>query len=92
MNVKTHFRRCHICGTANSAEGDLVTACECCGKHLAPFYFFDESRAMGLTDSSFCSAKISDDMGVKATERETESVLPHKEYPPVWGLTVYWES
>lgn len=84
MNVKTHFRLCHICGTTNSIEGDLVTACECCGKHLAPFYFFDESRAMGLTDSSFYSGEL----GMKSTE----SVLPHKEYPPVWGLTAYWES
>lgn len=79
MNVKTHFRICHVCGATNSLEGKLVTACECCGKHLAPFYFFDESRAMGLTNSSNYSTT-------------TETVLPHKEYPPVWGLTVYWES
>lgn len=82
MHVKTHFRLCHVCGTANSLEGDLVTECECCGKHLAPFYFFDESRAMGLTNSSLYSSEAGG---------SSESVLPHKEYPPIRGLTAYWE-
>jgi hypothetical protein len=53
-----------------------VTACQNCGKHLASFYFFDESRAMGL----------------EARQEESEPVLPHREYPPVLGLTAYWES
>ena len=82
MHVKTHFRLCHVCGTANSLEGDLVTECECCGKHLAPFYFFDESRAMGLANSSLYSSEAGG---------SSESVLPHKEYPPIRGLTAYWE-
>lgn len=76
MNSKVHFRVCHQCGALNEQEGELVTDCECCGKHLAPFYFFDESRAMGLQDSGF----------------DTATTLPHKEYPPVFGLTAYWES
>lgn len=83
MATRTHFRLCHICGTVNSAEAELVTACECCGKHLAPFYFFDESRAMGMTESTFYSS-------INGGE-DTASVLPHKEYPPILGLTVYWE-
>ncbi|BEV67536.1 hypothetical protein Bb109J_c0956 [Bdellovibrio bacteriovorus] len=82
MSDSTHFRRCHRCDTVNSADGELVTTCECCGKHLAPFYFFDESRAMGMADSNFYSS-----LGV----RVSSELLPHKEYPPVWGLTVYWE-
>lgn len=80
MTVRTHFRVCHMCGSLNTAEGDLVTTCECCGKHLAPFYFFDESRAMGL-----------DTLSVYSNESKAETTLPRKEYPPVWGLTAYWE-
>lgn len=82
MSDSTHYRRCHLCDTVNAVTGDLVTTCECCGKHLAPFYFFDESRAMGMTDSNFYSS---------LEDRGSSEVLPHKEYPPVWGLTVYWE-
>ncbi|MBV2167280.1 MAG: hypothetical protein KUL82_01125 [Bdellovibrio sp.] len=84
MSSKIHYRLCHRCGTANCAEDDLVTACDCCGKHLAPFYFFDESKAMGLDNSNFYSSE-------RHSEAH-ESLLPHKEYPPVWGLTAYWES
>lgn len=82
MSLRTHFRVCHQCGTVNSAENDLVTACECCGKHLAPFYFFDESRAMGLDHSNIYSS----------VREVKETLLPHREYPPIWGLTAYWES
>lgn len=81
VSEKTHFRRCHVCGEVNSVEGALVTSCQGCGKHLAPFYFFDESRAMGLNSNFYSSIK-----------EPAESRLPLKEYPPVWGLTVYWES
>ncbi|NUN06210.1 MAG: hypothetical protein HUU57_10660 [Bdellovibrio sp.] len=80
MADTTHFRICHICGTVNSAEGALVTTCESCGKHLAPFYFFDESKAMGLNSGFYSSLK------------QTPHRLPLAEYPPVQGLTVYWES
>ncbi|MNJ98457.1 hypothetical protein D3C87_162230 [compost metagenome] len=80
MKIRTHFRVCHMCGSLNTADGDLVTACEGCGKHLAPFYFFDESRAMGLNT-----------LVLSSNESEPETTLPHKEYPPVWGLTAYWE-
>lgn len=80
METMTHFRLCHRCGTVSSADGALVTTCQCCGKHLAPFYFFDESRALGLNPSKFNS------------DLQASTKLPHKEYPPVKGLTVYWES
>lgn len=80
MSVKTHFRRCHQCDTLNWARGYLVTTCHGCRKHLAPFYFFDESRALGLNPSKLYS-----------TEVNAETKLPHKEYPPIRGLTVYWE-
>lgn len=72
---KIHFRRCHCCGSLNQETDALVTACRACGKHLAAFCFFDESKAMGLEKSNF----------------DSRTTLPHKEYPPVVGLTVYWE-
>lgn len=35
-------------------------------------------------------------MGLKTAEEASReyksSALPHKEYPPLWGLTVYWDS
>jgi hypothetical protein len=80
--MKTHFRLCHKCGQVNSADNSLVTICQCCGKQLDPFYFFDESKALGLAVSSH---------DLKMREL-TLSSLPLKEYPPVWGLTAYWES
>lgn len=76
MNSSIHIRRCHLCGAISEAPGQLVTSCQGCGKALAPFYFFDESKALGLAVSTFSES----------------TVLPRKEYPPVWGLTVYWES
>jgi hypothetical protein len=81
MRSKTHFRRCHLCGTVNVAEGRLVESCQTCGKHLAPFYFFDESKAIGLTNPNLSSSD----------EQAFFTSLPCKEYPPIWGLTVYWE-
>jgi hypothetical protein len=76
MSSSIHIRVCHVCGKANEAENALVTSCQGCGKHLAPMCFFDESRAMGLT----------------GTHHTLSSVLPLKEYPPLRGLIVYWES
>ena len=77
MEDKIHFRRCHVCGTLNEAQGHLVTACETCGKHLAPFYYFDESIFMGLPPRK------------ESKPRET-TTLPYRSYPPIWGLTAYW--
>jgi hypothetical protein len=76
METKIHFRRCHVCGTLNEAPGQLVTDCTQCGKHLAPFHYFDESIFMGLPLKQDKSLEI--------------SPLPYKSYPPIWGLTAYW--
>ncbi len=72
-----HFRRCHICCAINSKEEDLVSRCEACGKFLAPFYYFDERRALGLMSK----------LDVKAITTS----LPREEYPPVHGISVYWD-
>jgi hypothetical protein len=76
METKIHFRRCHICGTLNEAPGQLVANCSCCGKHLAPFHYFDESIFMGLP--------------LRKEYQTRETNLPFKSYPPIWGLTAYW--
>ncbi len=75
-NTHIHFRRCHICGHLTDQELGLVETCSGCGKVLAPMFYFDERRALGL--------KSEIDI-----ERMTTS-LPRQEYPPIFGLTVYW--
>jgi hypothetical protein len=81
MSHRIHYRVCHVCGASNEASDELVQQCQHCGKHLAPFYYFDESRAMGLAPQ------------VRSEyEERMRSVLPHREYPPVYGLTAYWET
>lgn len=36
-----HFRRCHVCGAVTERK-DPVDQCECCGKFISPFMYFDE--------------------------------------------------
>ncbi len=71
-----HFRRCHVCGHMMDREEGLVDKCSACGKALAPLFYFDEMRALGLESTL-------------NVEQITTS-LPRQEYPPVFGLTVYW--
>ena len=78
MSQKVHLRRCHVCGELNECHGNLVRHCNHCGKSLAPFFYFDESKVMGLV--------------VESRSGEQKSKLPLREYPPLWGLTAYWES
>ncbi|MEK6773898.1 MAG: hypothetical protein AABY64_08150 [Bdellovibrionota bacterium] len=77
MSQKVHYRRCHVCGELNEASGNLVRQCSHCGKSLAPFFYFDESKVMGI---------------VVEPRQTQDSKLPLREYPPLWGLTAYWES
>ena len=80
-NKRLHLRRCHQCHHVNEGHGgQLVQKCENCGKSLAPFYYFDESKAVGLKTEA------------EAAEEYKSSALPWREYPPIFGLTVYWES
>lgn len=80
MASKVHVRRCHVCGEISEAQGRLVSACQNCGKHLAPFYYFNELQAMNLISAE------------EADKEYKSSALPHREYPPLWGLSVYWDS
>lgn len=77
--AKVHFRRCHVCGQVNEGSGSLVTTCSDCGKHLNPFYYFNECKILDYPSDKHEQAYFS-------------NALPLKEYPPIIGLTVYWES
>ena len=75
-NTVTHIRRCHVCGTVNELVGSANIHCHQCGKHLAPFYFFDESSLEGLSESGpFLSAV------------KTSPIVN-----PIWGLSTYWSD
>lgn len=75
---QAHLRRCHICGTVNEIETHrhetLDHSCSGCGKHLAPFYFFEESVHDGVGDNSLLMSLRKESIG----------------YQPLWGLTAYW--
>lgn len=80
-----HFRRCHICGTFNERANCLVDRCGSCHKALAPFVFFDEQRALGVSDERPVEDPAKRASSVKITRLATQTI-----YPPIWGLTVYW--
>lgn len=75
-NQVTHIRRCHVCGTVNESEGMAIRKCSDCGKHLAPFYYFDESKLEGISVSGrhFSIWKNTDNVN------------------PIWGLSTYWQE
>lgn len=75
---KVHFRRCHVCDHVNHCEGELVTECHQCHKKLLPFLYFDEREVMG-----FNQIKLNSIITTK---------LPHKNYPPLIGITSYWDG
>lgn len=75
MNV-THIRRCHVCGAVNESENAAIHKCSHCGKHLAPFYYFDESKLEGLEEAA---PHLS--VWKKA-----------QNFNPIWGLSTYWED
>lgn len=80
-----HFRRCHVCGTFNERANSLVDRCSCCSKALAPFVFFDEARALGVSDEGPSEEPSKKASTIKIARLATQSI-----YPPIWGLTVYW--
>lgn len=80
MAEKIHIRRCHVCGETIEAAGCLVEKCGHCGKHLATFYYFNEKLAMNLMSRD------------EAGRQDQSSALPLRVYPPINGLTVYWDG
>lgn len=75
-NKVTHVRRCHVCGTVNEVEGAAVHRCSDCGKHLAPFYFFEESRLEGVRDD----------------QPEMSLWASSEGYRPLYGFSTYWQE
>src|SRR5262245_1958419 len=78
-NQVLHVRRCHVCGTVNEEAGASVTRCSKCGKHLAPFYFFEESRLEGIGDDR-----------LETSLWDHHTLLPEN-YRPLWGFSTYWQ-
>lgn len=62
------------------AAGSLVDQCSHCGKHLAPYYYFNEKLAMNLVTRE------------EAERDYKSSALPLKDYPPLSGISVYWDA
>lgn len=75
-NKVFHIRRCHVCGTVTEVQGEAVRSCSHCGKHLAQFYFFDESQLDGLGDNQLYWSVQSEAIG----------------YRPLWGFSTYWST
>ncbi len=84
----SHIRRCHVCGNVNECEGAAVHKCGQCGKHLAPFYYFDESKLEGLAElGPYLS--VWKEIRVPITE---EALKAGETFNPIWGLSTYWEN
>ena len=75
-----HIRRCHVCGTVMEAEDTAIHRCSHCGKHLAPFYYFDESKLEGLQEN-----------GPYLSVWKQTAMAPGT-YQPIWGLSTYWQE
>lgn len=75
-----HIRRCHVCGHTTELEGSAVHKCAHCGKHLAPFYYFDESKLEGLLEQGPYLSTWKD------------STLAAGTFNPIWGLSTYWQE
>lgn len=50
MTEAKFIRRCHICG-ATTEGTHRVEACGKCGKAIAPFFYFDEGRAITYSEA-----------------------------------------
>ena len=77
----THIRRCHVCGTVNESDSMAIRQCSDCGKHLAPFYYFDESKMEGLTE-----------IGPYYSTWKQNLFALSGAFNPIWGLSIYWQE
>jgi hypothetical protein len=72
-----HYRRCHLCDHVTEQAGEVVTQCGQCGKHMAPFYFFNEVEVTPYTDNH-----------LRPELPRPEQLA--RERVPVRGFTSYW--
>ncbi len=75
-----HIRRCHVCNHVTTSEASAIHKCSHCGKHLAPFYYFDESKLDGL-----------DELGPYLSDWRNSQLEPGM-FNPIWGLSTYWQE
>jgi len=75
-----HIRRCHVCGGVTEQSDAAIHKCAHCGKHLAPFYYFDESKLEGIGEME----------PYLSVWKRTE--LPPGTFNPIWGLSTYWQE
>lgn len=79
-DVVFHIRRCHVCGGVTEQAEAAIHKCGHCGKHLAPFYYFDESKLEGIRElGPYLSVW-------KRNEH------PPGTFNPIWGLSTYWQE
>lgn len=71
------LRRCHVCGATieKSIRGETFF-CLKCGKHLAPFFYFDERQIIGFGDR----------VGISYRLGESKTT-----YIPLVGFGLFWE-
>ena len=84
---KIHIRRCHVCSSVNEQVDKPVIKCTGCGKSLAPFMFFDERHEFDPSLQVYLGNVNVDEVRLKSG-----SLYEHmkSQYPPLWGITVYW--
>lgn len=70
------LRRCHVCGATIEKQSRSIEQCVHCGKHIAPFYYFDERQIIGFGDV----------IGEKVRPGEADTT-----YQPLIGFGLYWE-
>lgn len=71
------LRRCHVCGATIEKESRSIGQCSCCGKHIAPFYYFDERQIIGFGDV----------LGDRFRLGESDHT-----YVPLVGIGLFWEA
>lgn len=52
LNVKGHFRRCHVCGSTTHCQTDEVRKCQHCQKPFAPFFYFEDKSVPVVGDNT----------------------------------------
>lgn len=77
QNRGSYLRRCHVCGATIEKESHEIGQCAQCGKHIAPFYYFDERQIIGFGDGVVVQFRMGDSK---------------QGYEPLIGVGLYWES
>jgi hypothetical protein len=72
-----YLRRCHVCGATNEGDRQSLVRCAHCGKHLAPFYYFDEQQIIGFGDTIELPFRVGD---------------LKRDYQPLLGIGLFWED